>query len=136
MPNKLKPCDDWFSAVNTQTLLTNLTYAEANDNWASACPMPCQQRSYTYTMKPFHRNSIIDPANRFIANSTKPVTFISLSYKTLLTEEREETLVYDATSFLVNAGGNMGLFLGFSCLSILLYIIKLCKKSKFELFLV
>jgi hypothetical protein len=32
-------------------------------------------------------------------------------------EERIETLVYDVGSFLAAAGGNLGLLLGFSCLS-------------------
>jgi hypothetical protein len=43
----------------------------------------------------------------------------------LIVEERVETLVYDVGSFLAAAGGNLGLFLGFSCLSVFLYIIKL-----------
>jgi hypothetical protein len=133
--SKLKSCDDWHSAVNTHTFLTSLNYPTGYDNLTSVCPMSCQQRSYTYIMKPFHLNSIVDPTNKFILNSTKNGTLIILSYETILTEEREETLVYDATNFLVNAGGNLGLFLGFSCLSILLYIIKLCKKSKLEHFL-
>jgi hypothetical protein len=32
-------------------------------------------------------------------------------------EERVETLVYDAGNFLAAVGGNLGLLLGFSCLS-------------------
>ena len=136
VPNKMKPCDDLPSAVKAFAILVNLTYTNASDDWALACPMLCQQRSYTFTMKQTHFNSNIDPTEKYLGNLTKPVTLIGLSYETLLTEEREETLVYDATNFLVNAGGNLGLFLGFSCLSILLYIIKLCKKSKFEHLLV
>lgn len=135
-PDKFKSCDDWDSAVNTHYLLTLFTYPAGYDNLTSACPMSCQQRSYTFTMKSFHLNSIVDPTSKYFGNSAKNGTFIFLSYETILTEEREETLVYDVTNFLVNAGGNLGLFLGFSCLSILLYIIKLCKKSKLELFLV
>ena len=38
-------------------------------------------------------------------------------YSTLDVEERIETLVYDAGNFLAAAGGNLGLLLGFSCLS-------------------
>ena len=33
-------------------------------------------------------------------------------------EERVESLVYDFSAFLVATGGNLGLFLGFSCLSV------------------
>jgi hypothetical protein len=129
-PNKLKPCEDWPSAVSTHTLLTYLTYGFADEDWTRSCPLTCQQRSYTYTMKPYHINSVVDPTNKYFTKLSQPVTYIGFSYETLLTEEKEETLVYDVTNFLVNAGGNLGLFLGFSCLSILLYAIKLCK-SKF-----
>ena len=44
-------------------------------------------------------------------------------------EERIETLIYDTGNFLAQAGGNLGLFLGFSCLSLLFAIIKLFKKA-------
>lgn len=33
-------------------------------------------------------------------------------------EKKEETLVYDSVNFFAAVGGNLGLFLGFSCLSI------------------
>jgi hypothetical protein len=36
--------------------------------------------------------------------------------------------VYDAGTMLAEAGGNIGLMLGFSLLSVLLYVIKWCKK--------
>jgi len=38
-------------------------------------------------------------------------------------EEKTETLVYDLGTFLAALGGNLGLALGFSCLSILLGIV-------------
>ena len=47
-----------------------------------------------------------------------------VSYKTLNVEERREHLVYDLGSLLAAAGGNMGLFLGLSCMSILLGIVQ------------
>jgi hypothetical protein len=40
------------------------------------------------------------------------------------TEERMETLTYDLGNFLVAAGGNLGLFLGFSCFSLMLTFIE------------
>ena len=43
-----------------------------------------------------------------------------VSYKSLNVEERTEQLVYDLGSVLAAAGGHMGLFLGLSCMSILL----------------
>jgi hypothetical protein len=41
-----------------------------------------------------------------------------LVYETYSVEEQFETLVFDIGSLLVAAGGNIGLFLGFCCLSI------------------
>jgi hypothetical protein len=40
------------------------------------------------------------------------------------TEERMETLTYDLGNFLVAAGGNLGLFLGFSCFSLMVTFIE------------
>jgi hypothetical protein len=39
-------------------------------------------------------------------------------------EEKAETLIYHVGNFLAAAGGNLGLFLGFSCLSVLFELIK------------
>ena len=38
-------------------------------------------------------------------------------------DEKTETFVYDVGNFLAAAGGNMGLFMGFSCLSIMFALI-------------
>jgi hypothetical protein len=45
--------------------------------------------------------------------------YLILAYETLSVEEQFETLVFDIGSLLAAAGGNLGLFLGFSCLSLL-----------------
>ncbi len=39
-------------------------------------------------------------------------------FATMSVEEHFETLVFDLGSLLAAAGGNLGLFLGFSCLSL------------------
>ncbi len=51
-----------------------------------------------------------------------------LMYDKFIIEEHVETLVYDTASFLAQAGGNLGLFLGFSCLSVLLGCIQYIRK--------
>jgi hypothetical protein len=43
-------------------------------------------------------------------------------------EEKTEALVYDFGTFLAAIGGNLGLFLGFSCLSLLLILISMFEK--------
>ncbi len=44
-------------------------------------------------------------------------------------EEQFESLVYDLGSFFVSAGGNIGLVLGFSILSIALSVISLAEEK-------
>ena len=56
-------------------------------------------------------------------------TFIlSIVYSSLFVEERSEALVYDGVSFIAAAGGNLGLFLGFSFFSGVISIIKFIQK--------
>jgi len=42
--------------------------------------------------------------------------------------------IYDIGSFLAAAGGNLGLFLGFSCLTMLLNLYQFCKSFVFKQF--
>jgi hypothetical protein len=50
-------------------------------------------------------------------------------YETFDVEEHVESLVYDAGNLLISIGGNLGLFLGFSCLSVLFALINLFTKN-------
>jgi hypothetical protein len=54
--------------------------------------------------------------------------FINLYYETFNVEEHVEALIYDASSFFRSVGGNLGLFLGFSFLSVLFAMINVCKE--------
>ena len=58
----------------------------------------------------------------------EPNMRIKLKFESALVEEQVENLVYDAGNFLAAMGGNLGLFLGFSCLSILFSFINYLKK--------
>ena len=79
-------------------------------------------------MRGFHINSWMNPNNRFDEGLLKNGVCFSFSYDTLLVEEKIETLVYDIGSFLASAGGNLGLFLGFSCLSVLIAAVEALQK--------
>jgi len=46
-----------------------------------------------------------------------------LEYETFDIEKHVETLICDTATFLTQIGGNLGLFLGISCLSVILTII-------------
>ncbi len=54
---------------------------------------------------------------------------IFLFYANLKVEEKLEQLVYGFDSALVAIGGNMGLYLGFSCLSISFWIIDMMEQK-------
>jgi hypothetical protein len=81
------------------------------------CPLPCEKQSFSFTLNTLHNNSMLFEVPQ---NFTEDDIYILTSYyKTLLVEKEVETLVYDLSGFLAAAGGNMGLCLGLSCLSVL-----------------
>ncbi len=49
-------------------------------------------------------------------------------YDTLCTEVRNEYFIYDLNNVLASIGGHLGLFLGFSCLNIILFGVQLISK--------
>jgi hypothetical protein len=51
-----------------------------------------------------------------------------------LVEEKMETLVYDEANFLTATGGNLGLFLGFSCFSLLAGILETLRHFRWQRF--
>lgn len=91
------------------------------------CPVPCHQRSYNYNLKYLHRNSWINIENPSIGGKNSSI--LAISYSSMLVEEKIETIVYDLENLLTSVGGNLGLFLGFSCFSTLLTVIEYFSKS-------
>ena len=64
----------------------------------------------------YHRNNMAT-----LENYDSILAFL-LRHETLAIEEHVETLLYDTGNFLAQIGGNLGLFLGCSCYSLLLAI--------------
>ena len=89
------------------------------------CNLPCKVISYTIDIDYRHNNSIV---TRY-ENQTDDGFQLHFYYKTLKVEEKTETLVYDVGNFLTAAGGNLGLFLGFSCLSVLFTLIEIAENA-------
>ena len=91
-----------------------LDFARNSDGYG--CPLPCERLSYSFTLNTLHNNSMLfEMPQNFTENS---VYVLMYYYKTLVVEKQVETLVYDFAGFLAAAGGNLGLCLGLSCLSI------------------
>ena len=83
------------------------------------CPLPCERTMFTYDVIDTHQNSVILQTSEIHAEEKDSYMFFFF-YKTFLVEQRVETLIYDFGGFLAAAGGNLGLCLGFSLLSILI----------------
>ncbi len=91
-----------------------LDFAGNSDSYD--CPLPCERLSYSFTLNTLHNNSLLfEMPQNF---TEKDVYVLMYYYKSLVVEKQVETLVYDFGGFLAAAGGNLGLCLGLSCLSI------------------
>ncbi len=86
------------------------------------CPLLVSVSDLNVDLNLVHSNSVIDPLNEQQLDVNKSFVF-SFCYLFMDVEEKTETLVYDLGTFLAALGGNLGLALGFSCLSILLGIV-------------
>ena len=80
------------------------------------CPLPCTKTNYKTDLKYMHKNSLTLNEGLF---EDENVFILYFFYTTLTVEEKIETLIYDLGGLMAAAGGNLGLCLGFSCLSIL-----------------
>ena len=118
---EIKYCNDSSLARKTY----GQTYRTITDFFTNIskynCPVPCSQKGFNYNMKYFHQNSWIEPDNSSLSQN---VAVIAVSYSSLLLEERTETLINDLECLLTSIGGNLGLFLGFSCFSTLVGVLK------------
>lgn len=110
----MRECTDFASAKNTYLKYLNITHEFLTNVWVDQCYAPCQRKSYSLSVKHYHNTSWVDVENVF---SGKDEFYLSMAYSTQDIESRTETLVYDAGSLLAAAGGNLCLFLGFSCMT-------------------
>jgi hypothetical protein len=108
------------STVNISFVLVDrLTACSSNQG----CALPCTTISYNLKLKYISENIWIHMNNfeNFVESNNFDLYY---SFETMDTEERMETLTYDLGNFLVAAGGNLGLFLGFSCFSLMVTFIE------------
>ena len=128
----MTPCKDRQSGIDTFNTFFKITSKSGRENWLTACPPPCKQKSYNIKIVPYHRNSLVDATFTYEKTLGEPFIYLSLYYDSLGIIEQDETLLYDVGSFLSAAGGNLGLLLGFSCLSVFIGIFKLLKLKKIK----
>ena len=112
----IEECKDYKSAKNTREIIGGKILALFSNTSAYNCPTPCKTVSYNLNSIYYHKNSLL---KEYYDHEDGEHFLLAIYYNTLVVEERTETLIYDATGMLASAGGNLGLMLGFSCLSII-----------------
>jgi len=122
--SKLPECQNSSSAEIVLSFLHDILI-RFNSNFLD-CEIPCKQTWFDLDVASFLKNSILTMSEPLISDNVMVIVY----YKTLNTEVRTETLLYDAGSFFAAAGGHLGLTLGFSCFSTILYFINKCSIFK------
>jgi len=69
-------------------------------------------------------NSWANLNGKFPDSVFKSSVSMQIKFSTLLVGEEAEAYVYDFGNFMVALGGNLGLMLGFSCLTVIFSLIK------------
>jgi len=86
------------------------------------CLVPCFKTVYDFEFTLYHENSDLVIVDENKKEEKENDLIVSTFYRTFNVEENIETVVYDIVNLLAAAGGNLGLLLGFSCLSALLHL--------------
>ena len=97
--------------------------------WLQQCPLPCQQTVYDVKVNRYHKNNLVGHDEHFVNQLQRHGAVIGFRFETFAVHKHVETLVIDTGSFLSQVGGNLGLFLGVSCLSILTGIIQISRRA-------
>ncbi len=84
------------------------------------CIPPCQRTKFTFKATYGHANAL----SRYRNNTKEKFSVFFYQESSEISEEKIETFVYDFFGLVSAVGGNMGLFLGFSCLSIGMFLSK------------
>ena len=83
---------------------------------STKCIKPCHTSSYEISLRKVHKNAVFLSGQReLITNDKYGLVFI---YEEFMVQTREEYLVMDEDTLVSTIGGFLGLFLGWSCLSI------------------
>ena len=84
--------------------------------------MSCDHVGFDTRVTLLHKKSL------FSDEYDENLYLLLFAYETLMIEEKVESLIYDFSSFLAAAGGNLGLFLGYSLFSAVELFVHLLKK--------
>ena len=113
----MRSCENETEGKDSIRKFQNVFLDFAGNSDGYGCPLPCERLSYSFTLNTLHTNSLLFEIPQNFTE--KDVYYFMYYFKTFVVEKQVETLVYDLGGFLAAAGGNLGLCLGLSCLSIL-----------------
>ena len=117
----LPECKSKKNALSTLQVFTNHIDDYLSKTSEFGCPIPCKQKSFKYKLEYFSKNTWIEYDDENPLDND--VFDLQVFFKSMNIEEKTETFVYDIGNFLTAAGGNLGLFMGFSCLSVMIALI-------------
>ena len=122
----LTECNSKQSAKEAIRLLKDTQFEISQNPLRFGCPLPCFRISYEVDVNYYHENTV----GEFMKDDYQMLSNFSVFFfsRSLWIEERIETLTYDLGGMLAAAGGNLGLMLGFSCLTLVFGIINWFKK--------
>ena len=129
LTSKLPECQSKEDAVQMYRAYRSLLKQYQGNLDLLGCPFPCFTRTYNVKWIDFHKNSLIEDTKLYEEEFLAQYYYLTFSYNSFTIEEKVETLVYDIGSFLTSIGGNLGLFLGFSCFSLLVSLIEMLKEK-------
>ena len=115
----MRECANITEAQNTQSQFNSMHRNLSQNLVHTDCQLPCTQKMYKFELEYSHVNSL----KGILSKGSSTSFYLIVKYKTLKIDERTEALVYDGVSFVAAAGGNLGLFLGFSLFSTLMYLL-------------
>jgi hypothetical protein len=110
----MQECQDSYSARRAYEIYQEADFAFYEIKKVSSCLDLCFLKRFVTDVKHYHKTSWINLYETF---SGVDEFYISMVYSSLDVESRYETLVYDFRTMLAATGGNLGLMLGFSCLT-------------------
>ena len=125
---QMPACNDKESAKEAEMTHIDIATNFLTNVSGYGCPIPCHRTNYNIDVKFTNENSWVLYEGLEKRNFFRLFMF----YNTLIVEEKVETLMYDLAGLLATAGGNLGLCLGLSCLSIfysLIWVIGILLKN-------
>lgn len=113
-------------ALQEAELFSSFIFHDGKHKIMDKCFLPCRQTGFTPALRYFHSNTWL--TNSISDHDKQSTIFVSLKFKSFMVQEEIESYLYDTTSFMTAIGGNLGLFVGLSLLSLLLGVIKLARR--------